>query len=212
MDHDRANEEARLIERLDAGDAAAQDELVAAVLPDVLRWCVRLGGDLVDPEDAAHEVLIVALRRLPTFRRGSSLRGWLFGITRRVLANHRRKARTRKWWVRLTGTGEADRPDASPSPHTDAEHAQRRRLVQRCLQQVTRKQREVLVLCDLEGRTAREAAEILGVAENSVYSRLHHARKAFRRGAEELGLERALRDGLQPSGSGEEPGRRGGDR
>jgi RNA polymerase sigma-70 factor (ECF subfamily) len=69
----------------------------------------------------------------------------------------------------------------------------RRQLVQVALQRLNARQREVLVLSDLEGRSAPEVAEMTGVPVGTVYSRLHHARKAFAKALHAVGQE--------PSGS-----------
>ena len=55
----------------------------------------------------------------------------------------------------------------------------RRRIVQDALETLNAAHREAIVLVDLEERTAVEVAAMLGVAVGTLYSRLHHARKAF---------------------------------
>src|SRR5688500_1247992 len=75
----------------------ARTRLVETWLPVVLRWCATLGGPRVDPEDAAQEVLIVAMRRIDALYGDERAAAWLFGITRRVLAQHRRRAWARRW-------------------------------------------------------------------------------------------------------------------
>ena len=77
------------------GDVDARARVIDAILPSVMGWCSRLGGQKVDAEDAAHDVCIVTLERLPTLRSPEAFSGWVFGITRRVLAKHRRRA---TWW------------------------------------------------------------------------------------------------------------------
>lgn len=179
-------EQVDLCRRLAAGEPEARAALYERHLDDVLGWCVRLGGGRVDPEEAAHDVFVVALTRIGTFRGDSALRTWLFGVTRRVLANQRRRAATRRVWESLTGRVD-DRPGGI-DPQTGAIRSERQRLVHRCLDGLSRKHREVMVLSLLEERPAREVAEILGVPEGTVYSRLYHARRTFRRTAERHGL------------------------
>lgn len=142
---------------------------------DVLRWVIRLGGPDLDAEDVAHEVFVVALRTGRRFRGDARVRSWLFGITRRVVANARRRAAFR----RFVGLEPWDTPD--PGPGLEGELADRalRRRVQVCLETMSTAQREVLVLADLEGHTAPEVAELLDIPAGTVYSRLHAARKAF---------------------------------
>lgn len=142
----------------------------------VLAWCIRLGGPHVDAEDTAHEVFVVALRRFPSFRGESAQSTWLFAITRNVVANARRRAAIRRF-VGLDGAPEP----RSPRPLADDElsRLRQRRQVQHALERLTDRQREVVVLCDLEERSAPEVAEMLDIPEGTVYSRLHSARRAF---------------------------------
>ena len=181
-------DEAGWARALASGDPDATARFYETFLDDVLGWCRRLGGGLLDPEDAAHDVFVVALARIESFESRSTMRTWMFGVTRRVLANHRRRARTRQLRERLTPRGVLWGQAKGPDPAQATEAAQLQRRVHRCLGSLSRKHREVLVLCSLEGRTGREVAELLGVPEATVYSRLHYARSAFRDAARRFGL------------------------
>ncbi len=173
---------------LAAGDEAARARLYDTYIADVLGWCRRLGGFGVDPEDAAHDVFVVALDRVGSFRGDSTMRTWMFGVTRRVLANARRRAKTRRLREQLTGRRLAWAPDRGPGPARATLQHEREQQVHRCLDALSPKHREVLVLCSLEERSAREASELLGVPEATVYSRLHYARAAFRKAARRYDL------------------------
>ncbi|MCA9569940.1 MAG: RNA polymerase sigma factor, partial [Myxococcales bacterium] len=142
----------------------------------VLRWVIRLGGPLLQPEDVAQDVFAMAFRKAHTFREDQSEVAWLYGITRRVVANARRRARFRV----MLGLDSAP-PALSTEPGADAqlEVLRRRRIVQDALETLNAAHREAIVLVDLEERTAVEVAAMLGVAVGTLYSRLHHARKAF---------------------------------
>lgn len=159
-----------------AGHPHAVDALARAWLPVVHAWCHRLGGPTVDAEDAAHEVLLAMCRNLARVRDGETFPSWLFGICRRVLANHRRRAWVRRW---VSG------PFAEPvhpgwGPERSLEARQAAAVVWRALERLSATQREVLVLCELEERSGSEAANLLGVPLGTVRSRLRLAREAFR--------------------------------
>jgi len=186
-----------LVEAVCAGDPAARDRLLDRWLPEVLRWCLRLGGPRVDAEDAAHDVFIVVLARLPSLRDPKRLPSWLFGITRRVLARHRRQAWVRRWVPGLL----PDAIEAGPGPSARAERSETTRIVHAILEQVPPLQREVLVLCDLEDRSDAEVALLLDVPAGTVKSRLRLGRRHFRLLAEEM----SLLDGT-PAGAPEERG------
>lgn len=162
---------------LAAGDVTAIDALYRSQARRVLDWVRRLGGPWLDAEDVAQDVFSVAIRRLGSYDPSRPVEGWLYGITRRVVANARRRARFR----RFIGLEDVREP-ATPLPSAAASvHAQwRRHQLQLALEELSETQREVLVLCDLEERPAPEVAELLGVAVGTVYSRVHRARQALR--------------------------------
>jgi len=160
-----------------AGDGSARDQLMASSLPTVLAWCRRLGGPRVDPEDAAHDVLIVVLTRLPSLRQEERFGSWVFGITRRVLAKHRRRSWVKNW----IGGEMPDIADATADPVRDTELSELAQQVEGILGQLPPAQREVLVLCDVEERTDEAVAALLGVPVGTAKSRLRLARAKFRR-------------------------------
>jgi RNA polymerase sigma-70 factor (ECF subfamily) len=170
------DDERELIEALKRGEPQALDTFYRAYARTVLAWAIRLGGPSTDAEDIAQDVFAVAFRKIESFRGESRLSTWLFSITRNVLHNARRKAALRKLVT-------IDRLEEIPSGHPSSlDHVQRmqdRARVQAALQKLKRPQREVLVLMDLEGRSAPDVAEMLGIPAGTVYSRLHYARKAF---------------------------------
>ena len=163
---------------LSGGDSALND-LARAWLPHVYAWCHRLGGSSIDAEDAAHETLIVMCRGLARVHAIEAFPSWLFGVTRRVLANHRRRAWIRRW---VPGPLQ-DRPSTSWGPDRTWRPA-RPRTPSGGPSRPPVAQREVLVLCELEERNGTEAAALLAVPVGTVKSRLRLARIAFRKAVE----------------------------
>ena len=165
------------IEALQKGDSRALDAFYRSHARKVLNWTTRLGGPHIDPEDVAQDVFATAMTRLDKYRpEAGSLTGWLYGITRRVVANARRRALLR----RMVGLDSIREPP-HPGPGVDEAVAAlwRRRKVVAALDRLSWKHREIIVLMDLEERTAPETAEILSCSVGTVYSRLHYARKQF---------------------------------
>lgn len=172
------------------GDRAAREELVARWLPVVLRWCTCLGGPRVDPEDAAHDVMLVMLDRLPSLGDAGRYPQWLYGITRRVLAGHRRTA----WVTRWLPIPLADWMFAAPTPRPASGRDELTAHVQRLIDGLPLHYREVLVLCEVEERSDVEVAEMLGVPLGTVKSRLRRARERFEAAARRSELHLALAD------------------
>jgi RNA polymerase sigma-70 factor (ECF subfamily) len=165
-----------------SGDREAWEALVSGMLPAVLQWGRRLGGPGVDPCDVAQDVFVVAFTRLDRVADPRAFPAWLYGITRRVLAGHRRRAWLRRWVPGL------DPADCAPTDGPADERGELARQVLAALERLPAAQREVLVLCDMEERTSAEVAALIGVPHGTVRSRLRLARARFQREAEALGL------------------------
>jgi RNA polymerase sigma-70 factor (ECF subfamily) len=169
-------QDSSLIAAMKAGDSRALDQFYRTHAKTVLAWVLRLGGPSMDAEDAAQEVFVIALRRVHTFRGEARLTTWLFSITRNVVSNRRRKSAIR----RFVGLERAEKvSDGSPGTDERIDSHRQRRLVQLALERLPQNQREVIILMDLEERSAPEVGEMLGVPAGTVYSRLHYARKSF---------------------------------
>jgi RNA polymerase sigma-70 factor (ECF subfamily) len=174
----------------------ALDRLCDVWLPVVLGWTTRLGGPRIDPEDAAHDVFLVVFRRIGDVERVEAFKSWLFGITRRVIAAHRRRAWLRRW---LPGAV-PDVATTAADPGRRAEQTQTADRVWVAILALPDHHREVLVLCDLEERADSEVAELLRVPKGTVKSRLRRARLALREGMTDLFEGNGLEEELEPAG------------
>lgn len=171
-----ADHDPHLVREAQAEAPGALNRLCDAWLPTVLGWTLRLGGPRIDAEDAAHDVFLVVFRRLADLREPEAFPGWLFGITRRVIAAHRRRAWVNRWMPGIPPDG----VDPAPDPAAAAERADVADQVWTAIENLPSAQREVLVLCDLEERADSEVAAMLQIPRNTVKSRLHRARRALR--------------------------------
>lgn len=167
-----------------AGDPAALEVLFAEWLPVILQWCRRLGGPRVDADHAAQDVALVVLSKLHTVHGPEVLPSWLFGVTRRVLAQHRRRAWVKRW---IPGV-DVDRTLASSNPEADLGRQELLSAVRDAVDALPASLREVVVLCDLERRPQAEVAEIVGLPLGTVKSRLRRARGILARILEARGL------------------------
>jgi len=151
----------------------------------VWRTVRRLGieGALVD--DVVQEVFVVVHRRLGDFEGRSAAKTWLYGIVRRVVADHRRTMRRKPLGTAPEGEGLDTASTPEEGPEASAEQAERVRLLHQLLSQLDEAKREVFILAELEGLTLAEIAEALGVNANTVASRLRAARREFEAALEE---------------------------
>lgn len=176
--------DAELIGALQQGAPGAEDRMLTLWLPTVLRWCARLGGPRVDAEEAAHDVLLTAIRRIDRVYDADRFPAWLFGITRRTVARMRRKA----WYRRWVPGASVERADPNGGPGRLYEVSETGKLVHEVLESLNVIEREVLVLCLLEERSDTEAALMLDIPVGTVKSRLRRARENFMRTARAHGL------------------------
>lgn len=141
----------------------------------VWRSARRLGIASLYVDDVVQEVFLVVHRRLAEFEGRSSLKTWLFGITRRVVRDHRRSARRKP----AEPLGAMDPVDAQPAADTRLVRDEDARLLHAILDELDEDKREAFVLAELEQMSGPEIAEALDVNLNTVYARLRAARAAF---------------------------------
>jgi len=140
----------------------------------VWRILRRLGVPPEALEDAAQDVFLVVHRRWDAYDHDVPIRSWLFGITRRVAAD------TRKRLQRLHARAQVrDDADRMGDPRDSAAHAEASDFVARFLATLDEDKRIVFVLADVEGLTAPEIGAALGVNLNTIYARLRAARLRF---------------------------------
>ncbi|MCR9161482.1 MAG: RNA polymerase sigma factor [Nannocystaceae bacterium] len=135
----------------------------------VFRSALRLGVATAAVDDVVQETFIVAGRRLGTFEGRSGVRTWLFGILMRVAHTERRGElrRQRRAAVAIESASQTDDPYA----RRDAAD-----LLHRLLATLDEDRRAAFILADVEGLTAVEIAEGLGVNVNTIYARVRSAR------------------------------------
>jgi RNA polymerase sigma-70 factor (ECF subfamily) len=130
-------------------------------------------------DDVVQEVFLVVHRKLGEFEGRSSVRTWLVGIVRRVVADHLKKRGNRP----LAQEELREYPAAQGAePGAQAERRAAMALVDALLDTMSEVQREVFVLHELEQLTTREIAGLTGANENTVQTRLKAARRVFQQG------------------------------
>ncbi len=145
--------------------------------PRVARWAARLGGCSVDVEDIVQEVFLLVSRKWSTLRADGNFTSWLFQVTRKIVANQRRRAR----WRRLWSAGDELLSVRSDGPDPDAELDRRLTLAlfHRAVDRLPEKQRTVFVLFELEGMSTAAIAELTQRNLSTVKVQLARARQRF---------------------------------
>ena len=168
---------AALVDAARGGDETATDRLYAQVRPRLLRIALALGVDPDSAADLVQETLWSAHRNLGRFDDSrASFEGWLSTIlVRRTRNRWRSLARGRRL---LKAVAASTRTSIEPGSRA----VEAKLTLQRLLEPLTRRQREIVALYEIDGLTADEVAGILGISAAGVRSM---ARDARRRLAEE---------------------------
>jgi RNA polymerase sigma-70 factor, ECF subfamily len=180
---DQAREQT-LLAAARGGDRAAIESLLAAHQPRLYRFGLKMCGDPEDAKEVLQDSLLAAARTLPTFKGESSLATWLYTIARSFCIKRRRRGKFRgptEGSLDVDAAGElALLLDDRPLSDELYARSQLGQAVDRALEQLPPDYREVVVLRDIEGLSAAEAAAVLGIKVQAVKSRLHRARAALR--------------------------------
>lgn len=138
----------------------------------VLAYALRRTGSPDDAADVIAETFLTAWRRLDEIPQGQQARLWLYGVARRVLANHYRGERRRSALAeRLRGELAA----AYLPPDYQGDLAR----IAAAFGRLPERERELLALNAWEGLDHGQIAVVLGCSRNAVRIRLHRARGRF---------------------------------
>jgi RNA polymerase sigma-70 factor, ECF subfamily len=154
------------------GDAASYRELFRAHCIGVHRIAYRLLGPSADIDDVVQTVFVEAFRSLASFRGDARFSTWLARIAVRVVM--RSTTRRPASWLSLEDVAVAE---TGPGPSEVAEEEEGVRHLNQLLARLRPKKRVAFVLHVLEGYSAAEAAEMLGVSVAAVKLRVYEARR-----------------------------------
>jgi RNA polymerase sigma-70 factor (ECF subfamily) len=150
---------------------------------EVSRWVRAMGGPEADREDLVQDVFLIVHRRLPDFD-GQNVAGWLYRISRRRVRDFRRLL-----WVKQMFRGVAlsdSLVKIGPSPAESLETSEKRAILEGLLGKLNESERAALVLFEVDGYSGEEIAEVQGVPINTVWARIHKARKKLKASLEKL--------------------------
>lgn len=150
---------------------------------EVSRWVRALGAREADRDDVVQDIFLVVHRRLADFD-GQNVAGWLYQIARRKVRDYRHLM----WIKHLFGNTSVplvdDMLQTGQSPLDQLETRQKSQLFERLLDGLNPDQRAAFVLFEIEGSSGEEIARLQGVPINTVWARIHKARKKLQERAE----------------------------
>jgi len=179
--------EGTLIERVLNGDCEAFMELLRPYERMIFVSAVSILGNEADAEEVAQEAAFKAYRALPRFRRDCKFSTWLTQIVINESKMRLRKDR-RHLYESLEDGPQTNDGEYSPRDFADwreipseaLENRELREMLQRALESLEAKYRSVLMMRDVQHLSIRETAELLGISEANVKTRLCRARLQMR--------------------------------
>lgn len=173
---DQSESDARIIERILAGETALYEELVRRYQRMVASVAYRMGIRHEDLDDLVSEVLIKAYRNLSRYRPEHAFSTWLYRLTtNRVLDALRARRRARR-----AAPLDERHPDSGPPADRALEQADRAEAVAWALGRLPDEYRAPLILLHMEGRKVSDIAYALGIPEGTVKTRLARGRTRLR--------------------------------
>jgi RNA polymerase sigma-70 factor, ECF subfamily len=177
----------RLMLRFQDGDVRAFEELVRRHRTPVFSFLFRLTGDRGRAEDLCQETFLRVVRASEEWEPRALFRTWLYAVARNQATDEARRRAFRRTEP-LDVPGRAAEPADDPPPDRVAEGALLRPKLEAALAALPAEQREVFLLREHAGLRFHEIAEVTGVPENTVKSRMRYALEALRAKLEALGV------------------------
>jgi RNA polymerase sigma-70 factor (ECF subfamily) len=162
----------RLLQSVAAGDKAAMQVLYQRYSVRTYRFVLRLVGNASMAEDVVGEVFLNVWRDAASYQARSSVATWLLAIARNkaISALRRREPQLNERFAETVA-------DTRDDPETQLDQKDRYQIIQSCLSKLSRDHREVIDLAYYHGKSVGEVAQIVGIPEGTVKTRMFHARK-----------------------------------
>ena len=192
MGDEKTDEE--LLAEFQQGDAGAFERLLRRHRRPLYTFLVRMLGDRAKAEDLAQETFLRIVKGAATWEHRARFQTWLDTIARNLCVDQSRRERFRRADSLDAQDGEEGRPMVetvaadTAGPDRGAESARMRPLLEEALLSLPAEQREVFVLREQAGVPFKEIAELLGVNENTVKSRMRYALQGLRKALAARGL------------------------
>jgi len=168
------NNDHNLVERFNNGDESAFNELVRKYQQRIYWHARRMTGNHLDADEIVQEVLLVMFKKLKDFKFRSSLYTWIYTITSTRSINLLRRRSVRE--IFSLQDSEADRA-ADSDIIKDLENKEEIKRLEKHLQKIPIKQREVFILRAIDGLSYEEISEITGKSVGGLKSNYFHALK-----------------------------------
>jgi len=178
-----------LLERFNGGDAGAFEILLSRYRVPIFNFILRSVRDRHKAEDLMQEVFLRIVRRSKDFKGESKFSTWTYAIARNICIDESRKAKHRRHRSLDVGSRRGDGESAplvervASNSHGADRSATSRKLrgeIAEAVELLPEDQREVFLLRQVQGMPFKEIADLVGVPENTVKSRMRYALERLR--------------------------------
>lgn len=183
-----------LLAAFQQGDPGAFERLLRRHRGPLFTFLVRMTGDREKAEDLAQETFLRLVKGAAAWEQRARFQTWLYTIARNLCVDQSRRDKFRRA-DSLDAEGPGDEPPLvdsvaaeGPGPDRGAESARLRPLLQAALLSLPAEQREVFILREQAGVPFKEIAEVVGVNENTVKSRMRYALEGLRKALAAAGV------------------------
>lgn len=182
----QATSDEALIGRIASGDKVAMQVLFARHHVRVYRFVLRLVRDQTKAEDLISEVFLDVWRQAGKFEARSAVSTWLLAIARyKALSALRRRPDEE-----LDEEAAAAIEDTADNPEVALEKKDKGEILRKCLTALSPEHREIIDLVYYHEKSVEEVAEIVGIPENTVKTRMFYARKRLSELLKAAGVDR----------------------
>jgi RNA polymerase sigma-70 factor (ECF subfamily) len=162
-----------LLKSIAAGDKCAMRVLFQRHNVRIYRFVLRLVGNASLAEDVVSEVFFVVWKGAGQFKAESQVTTWLLAIARhKAISALRRRSE-----AQLDDHAAAAIVDPRDDPETRMDKQDRSKVIRKCLSRLSLSHREIVDLVYYHGKLVKEVAQIVGVPEGTVKTRMFHARR-----------------------------------
>jgi RNA polymerase sigma-70 factor (ECF subfamily) len=175
-----------LLDALERGDAQAVAAVYDTHHTAIRAFALRLLGDAAAAEDLVHEAFVTLPKAIRRYERRASLRTFLISIAVNHSRHYVRSAARRR--AAMQRLAEVPLPEGPASPERALEQSELVRALSQALDSLSLDQRVAFVLCEVEERTSKDAASIVGAPEATIRTRVVHAKKRLRSVLEKRGV------------------------
>lgn len=179
-------EDADLIARIADRDQLALRALVGRHQVRLFRFLMRLVRDEAMAEELSNEVFMEVWRNAGRYEGRSQVGTWILSIARNRAVSRLRKRREVAW----DEDSSAEIADEQDTPDVTAQKADKGQALRRCLDRLSTEHREIVDLVYYQEMSVAEVAEIVGIPQNTVKTRLFYARKKLSELLLEAGIDR----------------------